>query len=385
MTIVSLLGSLCLALAVIGSIYMVVAAETVRHFFSAAKPPRVRSDAVTILKPLHGDEPRLVDNLASFLLQDHGGPIQLLCGVQNARDPAIAAVAELRRRFPDARIDLVVDPTKHGANGKVANLINMAPAIAYPWVVLSDSDIAVDRDYLSRLLAAFDAPDVGAATCLYRGRGDAGFWSRLGAAGLSYQFLSNATFAAATGQLGNACMGSTIAMRRETLEAIGGFARVADMLADDHAIGAAIRDLGLKVVMPPMLVGHGSDEGSFNALWHHELRWAATVRGVTPTVAYAGSLITYPLPLALLGMIAHPPAGLAVTGFAALSRLILTRRVDRIAGARTASLWLLPVRDILSLTVFVASFVARSVDWRGARLTMGEAGRIAPATESFGR
>lgn len=384
MTVASLIGWLCLALAAIGSLYMMMAGETVRRFFAAASIPGMRTEAVTILKPLHGDEPRLADNLATFLNQDHAGPIQLLCGVQRADDPAIAAVERLRALHPEAQIDLVVDPKAHGTNGKVSNLINMTSAIAHEVIVLSDSDIAVAPDYLARLLAALDQPEVGAVTCLYRGRGDAGFWSRFGAAGLSYQFLPNAAFASAR-YLGDACMGSTIAIRRETLNRLGGLARFADILADDHAIGQAVRVLGLRVVIPPMLVTHGSDETSYSALWRHELRWAATVRSVTPTAAYAGSLITFPLPLALIGMIMHPLAGLALMIGALLARLMVARRIDVVAGTHTASFWLLPARDLLSFAIFVASFVARSVDWRGARLTMGLDGRIAPEMESLGR
>jgi len=383
-TIVSIFGWTCLVLAGIGSAYMLAAGAAVARFFAAKAPGDVSDAAVTILKPLHGAEPHLADNLATFLAQDHAGPIQLLCGVQREDDPAIAAVEELRERFPDAHIDLIVDPTPHGSNGKIANLINMERAIAHPILILSDSDIAVPRDYLKRLLGALDRKGVGVATCLYRGRGDAGLWSRIGAAGLSYQFLPNATFATAIGQ-GDACMGSTIAMRRQTLKAIGGFERFADILADDHAIGGAVRRLGRHIIVPPLLVAHGSDEADFRALWRHELRWAATVRGLTPAAAYAGSLITFPLPLAIMGALAHPAEGIALALVALVTRLVTAALVDSAAGASTAPKWLLPARDFLSLAIFVASYGVRSVDWRGARLTMGTDGRIAAETESLGR
>ena len=364
---------------------MLAAAVTVFRFFGA-KVPAHRSDiAVTILKPLHGAEPRLTDNLETFLSQDHAGPIQLLCGVQRSNDPAIAAVDDLRRRHPDAQIDLIVDFAQHGSNGKIANLINMMPKAGHDVIVLSDSDMAVAPDYLSQILAALDRPRVGAVTCLYRGRGDAGFWSRLGAAGLSYQFLPNATFATALGQIGDACMGSTIALRRPTLDAIGGFTRFADVLADDHAIGKAVRKQGLDVVIPPMLLTHGSDETNFGALWRHELRWAATVRGLTPALAYAASLITFPLPLAIIGAFFHPAAGIALALVALTIRIVVAGVVDTAAHTSTAPKWLLPARDFLSLAIFVASYTVRSVDWRGTRLTMEKDGRIAAGTESQGR
>jgi len=368
-----------LGLSLIGSAYMVAAAITLRSFLSPAAAAGRRNDAVTILKPLHGAEPRLIDNLASFLAQDHDGPIQLLCGVQRADDPAIAAVETLRARFPQARIELIVDPTAHGANGKIANLINLEPHIAHDVVVLSDSDMIVGSDYLARLLAALDAPQTGAVTIAYNGRGDAGFWSRIAAAGLSWQFLPGVVFGAARG-LARPCMGSTIAMRRETLAAIGGFAAFADVLADDYAIGEAVAALDLKVAMPGMLVTHASTERSFGELWRHELRWGATVRDVVPA-AYLTSVIAMPLPLALLATPLHPLPGLALTGLALLARLSTAIVADGRGGARTASLWLLPLRDCLTFTVFIASLTARSVDWRGATLRMAQRGRISAEPE----
>jgi ceramide glucosyltransferase len=368
-----------LGLSLIGSAYMVAAAITLRSFLSPAAVAARRNDAVTILKPLHGAEPRLADNLATFLTQDHDGPVQLLCGVQRPDDPAIAAVETLRTRFPQARIDLIVDPIPHGANGKIANLINLEPHIAHDVVVLSDSDMAVDPNYLPRLLPALDAPKTGAVTIAYNGRGDAGFWSRIAAAGLSWQFLPGVVFGAVRG-LARPCMGSTIAMRRETLAAIGGFAAFADILADDYAIGEAIAALGLEVAMPAMLVTHASTERSFGELWRHELRWGATVRDVVP-VAYLTSVIAMPLPLALLATPAHPLPGLALASLALIVRLSTAIIADRRGGVRTAPLWLLPLRDCLTFMVFIASLTVRSVDWRGATLRMAQRGRISAQPE----
>ena len=275
----------------------------------------------------------------------------------------------------------VVDATRHGANAKVSNLANLAARARHPVLVLSDSDMVVAPDYLARLLAALDQPGIGAVTCLYRGRGDAGLWSRLGAMGLSYQFLPGAAFAVAHG-LAKPCMGSTIALRRETLTAIGGFDAIADALADDHALGAAVRTLGVAVAVPPLLLVHASAEPSFAALWRHELRWGATVRDLGPA-AYAGSVATFPLPFALLGLLLAPGLATAVVlAVALLARLAIVRAVDRIAGEKTGPAWLLPLRDMLGLTVFLASLVARSVDWRGQRLKMVDRGRVVAASES---
>lgn len=370
-----ILGWTAFALALVGLAYTLAAVPVVGRFLRDDGAPHRRTRPASVLKPLHGAEPCLAENLATFLPGQGDAPVQLLCGIQDPADPARAAVATL----PLA--ELVVDRTRHGANAKVANLANMAPRIAHALVVMSDSDIAVAPDYLDRIDQALAAPGVGAVTCLYRGRGDTGFWSRLCAAGIDWQFLPGAAFGIATG-LARPCMGSTIAMERTTLARIGGFAAFADVLADDYAIGAAVRALGLKVAVPRMLVVHACDETGFGALWRHELRWAATVREVEP-IGHAASVVGYPFPLALvaLALSSDRPAALALLLATLAARLALVGTIARAAGARPAPVWLLPFRDILSFAVFFASFFVSSVDWRGGRLRMGRHGRISADPE----
>lgn len=373
------LGWLAILLAACGTGFTLAAAVTLRRFFAAARPAPAHNDAVTLLKPLYGAEPRLFENLATFLMQAHDGPLQLVLGVQRADDPAIGVVAALKAAHPHAHIDLVIDATSHGASGKMSNLINMDRVARHPIVILSDSDIAVAPDYVAQVLAALDAPGVGAVTCLYRGRGDAGFWSRMTAAGVSYQFLLGATFGVAK-RLATPCMGSTIALRRATLDAIGGFARFADTLADDYAIGEAVRALDLRVAVPPMLVTHACDEPSARALWRHELRWGATVRDLT-FWPYVGSVVGLPLPIAFLAMLYWPAAGLALAVAAIFARWVVVRSVDTAVGERVAPFGIALLHDFAAFAVYIASFFVRSVDWRGATLTMKQDGRIAAATE----
>ncbi len=170
-------------------------------------------------------------------------------------------------------------------------------------------------------------------------------------------------------------------MRRATLERIGGFAPFADVLADDHAIGVAVRALGLDVTVAPVLVTHASTEPTLAALWRHEIRWGATVRDVE-TVGYVLSVIAMPLPLAFLAMLAHGPAGPGLVIAALLARLGLAWGADRVGGHRSIGLWWLPLRDVLSFLVFCASLTTRSVDWRGSTLKLQPNGRILAEPES---
>jgi ceramide glucosyltransferase len=376
---VTIIASMLVALAGAAVAYTLLAAWAAAGFGRGAAPIGP-PEPVSLLKPLHGAEPRLRDNLLTFLKQDWDAPIEMVAGVQRADDPAIAVVESL----PGA-IVLVRDATRHGGNAKVSNLVNMAPSASHDLVVLSDSDMAVPRDYLARLAGALGEPGVGAATCLYRGRGDAGRWSVLAAAGISYHFLPQLLVGLKLG-LARPGMGSTIALRAGTLAEVSGFMPFVDALADDYALGEAVRAQGLRVVVPAMMLTHGCDEPSLGAVWHHELRWAATILRINPG-GQIGTILTYPVPLALIAMTAAPHAGAALLALAILARLLLWRVVDatarRLGGGaeRTASAWLLPWRDGLSFAVFVAAFFARSVDWRGARLKMEPSGRVSAPKE----
>ena len=365
-----------LALALAGCGYQLLAAVKIAAFAARPAPARADWPAVTLLKPLHGAEPGLEAALASALAQDYPGAVQWVFGVQDAVDPAIAVVERLRGVNPDAAIDLVVDPTPHGQNHKVANLINMGGAIRHDLIVLSDSDIAVAPDYLRQIVTALGAPGVGVVTCPYRGRGVTGFWSRLAAMGVSYQFLPSVAVGVGLG-LAKPCMGSTIALRRETLARIGGFQAFADQLADDYAIGAAARALGLESVVAPVIVAHTCTETSLGELIRHELRWARTIRGVDPA-GYAGSGVMHAVPLALIGVALSvgSPASLAVLATALICRAWMLRQVDMAAGVRGGDWPLAPLRDILSLALFAASFFARDVDWRGVRYRVDRQGGL---------
>lgn len=371
-----LVGYILLLLSATGTCCLMIAARRAWRLGSRAPAVTASDRPVTLLKPLHGAEPALLANLTTFVTQTHTGPLQIVCGVQNPADPAIATVEALRAAHPDVDIALVVDPTRHGTNGKVSNLTNMVAHARYPLLILSDSDMAVAPDYIARIVAALDMPGVAAVTCLYRGRGDAGPWSRLAAMGISQHFLPEVLLGTVLG-LASPCMGSTIALRRETLDAIGGMAAFANLLADDYAMGAAIRAQGGQIALPDMLLTHGCVETSLAALARRELRANRTIARLDPA-GFAGSAILHPLPFALAGGLLAGSVPLAVTAIAAALgiRLALALLVDRAAGERTAPLWWIPALDLLSFVLFLATFFGRSVDWRGASFTVDAKGLL---------
>jgi ceramide glucosyltransferase len=338
----------------------------------ASPAPDASMLRVTILKPLHGAEPGLFENLASFCTQNYPGAVQIVLGVQDPRDDAIAVVEQLRSKYKDCHLDLVVDATMHGLNRKVSNLVNMWRYVEHDVVVVADSDMRVDPDYLSRIVAPLEQPGVGAVTCVYHGLPVTGFWAQLAALGINAHFLPNVITGLGL-KLAQPCFGSTIALKRKALLEIGGFIRVVNCLADDYAIGAALRARGYRISVSPITVGHVCGEMSASELWHHEVRWARTIRSLDPA-GYAGSIITHAFPLALiaaLGGVATESLGPATAlglGAAAFGcRLALLRQVERAFNLLPQSCWLVPLRDLLSFAVFVSSFFGQSARWKGRR------------------
>jgi ceramide glucosyltransferase len=375
-------------LALLGCGYLVAAAVLTRRFAQRAQARcRTSNAGVTILKPLHGAEPGLLENLASFCTQDYPGPVQVVFGVQDPDDGAIAVVEELRAQYTTRNLDLVVDPTMHGLNRKVSNLVNMSRHAEHEIVVVADSDMRVDSDYLSRVVAEVEEGEAGAVTCLYHGLAATGIWAELSALGINAHFLPSVVVGLALG-LAQPCFGSTIAIKRRALAEIGGFIGVADCLADDYAIGAELRARGHKIAVSPFTIGHVCAEMSWRELWQHEVRWARTIRSIDP-VGYVGSVLTHALPLALLsaltGVIAQLPGfmfGIAVAMAAFGCRLTLLRQIERAFGLPAQSYWLVGLRDLLSFAVFVTSLFGRNARWKGRRYTFRSGGTLVVAGSS---
>ncbi len=368
-------GWISLTLALAGCVYTLAASRFASRFAARRLSPAEPAPAVTILKPLHKLEPQLGENLESFIRQDYRGPVQIVFGVQDAADPAIPLVEALIAGHPDRDLALVVDPTEHGTNRKVSNLINIAGHARHDVIVLADSDMRVAPDYLEDVVGALAAPGVGLVSCVYHGIGSGSFWSALSADAIASHFLPNAVLGIESG-LATPCFGSTIALRRETLGAIGGFEAFRDQLADDYQMGAAVRGLGLGVTFPPMTVGHVCAEQSWGELWTHEVRWARTIRTVNWS-GHAGSIVTHPVPLALIGLVLAPGApALTILGLALACRIRLLMRLEAVFGLEPHPRWRLPLRDVLSFAILIRSFLGGTIGWRGKYFSVGSDGRL---------
>jgi len=336
-----------------------------------ARPER---PPVSILKPLYGAEPRSYENLRSFCLQDYP-EFQIVCGVRDANDPAIATVRRLQREFPALDLELAIDPRLHGANYKVSNLINILGLCRHDRLVLADSDICVGRDYLAEVVAPLNDSSVGVVTCLYRGRPISALWSRLGALFIDDWFAPSVWVAHLFGSRAFA-FGATIAIRRDALAAIGGFEAIADQLADDYRLGELTRRLGLRTVLSKHIVTTDVAEADWKSLIEHELRWLRTIRSIQP-VGFAFSFVTFSLPVAFLGFLfaADALAAQISLGTTIVARLALHVIQRRHAGKSAVSeIGLIAPRDCLNLVLWCASFASWRVRWGRQRFSAEKQG-----------
>src|SRR5215510_10827672 len=321
--------------AMLGCLFMAVAVTLVPSFARRQWAPRRREPAVTVLIPLRGDGPGLFENLAAFCEQDYGGEVELLVNTHAA-----------------------------GSNPKISNLMGMSSRIQHEIIVLVDSDIRVGRDHLRRVVSALDRSGSGAVTCPYFGISTGSVCSELARLAIDSHFLPGIMVGVRL-KLSRPCFGSTIALGRNSFAAIGGFEAVANCLADDHALGDALRKRGETVSVLPMAVGHICAEESWRELWHHEVRWALTIRTVDPT-GYAGWAISHAFPLALIALcLGGGIPALALAAAAVACRTVLVLVIERAYGLPAHPYWLIPVRDLLSFAVFIAGFAGRAISWKG--------------------
>jgi ceramide glucosyltransferase len=372
---------LCLALALATCGYVLLAADCVRRFGARLHRESRSSSAapsVTVFKPLCGSDVELLENLRAFCRQDYH-EYQIVFGVRDPADPAIAVARQIISEFPALDLDLVIDPTVHGTNLKISNLINMYHRAKHNVLVIADSDMRVGPDYLRRLCNALNKEGAGMVTCLYLGDPLSGLPSALGALFINEWFLPSVLVA--TRFVPNSyCFGATMAIPRSVLEEVGGLGAFADYLADDYMLGRKVLATGRRVDIAPVLVENRLLEPAWRDLIAHELRWARTIRTVQPA-GFAASFLTDALPLACLCLLfawlndSGMGFAIAAAGFALIARSLLHLSVNKTFNRR-AAMWLIPLRDLLTFLIRAGSFLGGDVEWRRQSLHVDNGSRL---------
>ncbi|PKY11610.1 glycosyl transferase [Acidithiobacillus marinus] len=332
--------------------------------------------ALSLLKPLHGDDGHLYACLRSFCLQDYPC-YEIVAGVQDADDAAIAVVQRLQREFPELDLRWVLTEEKTGRNPKVNNLTGILGACKYDLLLISDADIVVGPHYLRQLLPQLADPHTGVLTCLYRGLAEANLASRLLASQINSLFLPSVLVSTRLGP-NIFCGGATMALQRSTLQALGGLQRLADQLADDYWLGAHARQLGKATILADYVVDTRVQEANFRVFYQHALRWARTTHSVQP-MGYRLAFFSYPLPLVTLLtpwlLLGSGWGGIIPLGMVLLLRLVYHRQIMHKLSATDT--WVIALlADFVGLWIWFHGLFARQVAWRGAQFKVGADGRL---------
>lgn len=383
-TLIGLILYFALGVAVVGTlssaVFLGLAIIGVIQFRSDARaqfgsaPEDSQLPPVSILKPVHGLEAQLKENIESFFRQDYPD-YEILFAADEAEDTALDVVREVCSRYPQIRSRILVTGTPW-PNPPVYSFHCMAEAAAHDILVTTDSDVEVGPQYLREIVPPLLDPKVGMVTCVYRGKNAGGFFSGLTAIGMSVEMTAGVLVANLLEGM-KFGLGPTTVVRKDSLASIGGYTALRDYIAYDFAIGNMIAKAGYRVVLSGHVIDHVVNQKSFGRMWQNQLRWAQTTRYSRPKGHFGTGLI-FAMPYGLLGFIAsgllgHWRIGALLLGLAVLNRLaeawVVGWMVVRDREVRRAP-WLYPLRDLLGFAVWFASYLKLRYVWRDSRFEL---------------
>ena len=361
--------SLVLCGAIVYSVLQIIAAG---RYLRIRPPVLGRAEAISVLKPLAGLDLDLESNLRTFFEQDYPA-FEILFAVRSAEDPAVSVVSRLQHEYPTVPSRLLVTGEPPYPNGKVFGLDLMLSQAANDLVVMSDSDIRVTAELLKTVSAEFQDARLGVATCPYRAIPGQSFWSKLEATGMNTDFWGGALVARMLEGMRFA-VGPTIAARRKAIEAIGGFDRVKDYLAEDFVLGKFAAEAGQGVILSSFVIEHHIGSATLKENIMHRLRWNRSTRRSRPA-GYVGQLFTMPLPLALM-VFAFSPSWWPVLPFTVIVRAFSAYMVSARVLRSKLNWFLLPIEDLMGFCFWLAGFFGNTISWRGRRYRLFADGRF---------
>jgi ceramide glucosyltransferase len=332
--------------------------------FSTAFPP------VTLLKPLCGIEPGLEAHLTSFFEQ-HYPSYEIIFGARREDDPALKIARRVSARYPSVPVKIVITGEPWLPNAKVCSLVKMYERARHDYLIISDSDVTVGSNYIAAVVQPLLDPKNGMVTCLYRGLPTGGTWAKLEALGMSVEMTAGAIVANLLEGMKFA-LGPTMAIRRDALDAVGGFGPLADYCADDYVLGREVAESGRLVVMSHHVIDHVVINRNFASSMHHQIRWMKSTR-FSRSAGHAGTAMTFAMPFGLSALVAagalhHWLLGAGLFAFAYLNRIALSIAAGwGVVRDRRAllSAWLYPLRDLMGFVFWCASYTGRMIVWRG--------------------
>jgi ceramide glucosyltransferase len=357
--------------AMVAGVYYLIALMAALARLRLREPLARGTPPVSILKPVRGRDPGFYEAIRSHATLDYPG-YEILFGVKDPADPAVADIRRLQAEFPQRDIQLVLT-TRDAPNGKVAVLVELASLARYPILLVNDSDIVVEPDYLRRVVAPLEDPQTGVVTCLYRACAESwpGRWEAIG---IATEFAPSVLVAPLV-EVDGFALGSTMVFRAAQLADIGGFAALESYLADDYQLGTRIARLGYRVRLSPVVVATNLSGASWSEVWRHQLRWSRTIR-VSRTAGYYGYLATQAAFWSAVAAAAgHWWIALTVMSTRVATGLVVGRGV--LGDRQVSRYWyLIPLRDLWGFTIWVAGLTGDTVHWKGRKMHLSPDGKI---------
>jgi ceramide glucosyltransferase len=353
-----------------GMAYHLVCIWSANRFLQKKESGAAPDDAVgiSVLKPLKGTDPGMYEAFRSHCLQNYPN-YEIIFGVSDPADPAIEVIARLKSEFPKRDIRLAICTEILGTNVKVSNLVHMLREARHEFVIVNDSDILVPPNYLARVAGALSKPEVGLMTCLYRGKAANTLGSRLEALGIGTDFSAGVLVAQELEGGLRFGLGATLALRKRDLKSVGGFESMLEYLADDYQVAAKLAELDLRVELSDVIVDTFLPPYSLREFLDHQLRWGRTIRESRPW-GYFGLVTTFGFAWALLAVVVGQGARWSwmLLGLSFAVRMSMAFAVG-VRALRDPDLvpwlWLIPLRDLLAVFIWIASLFGNKVRWRG--------------------
>jgi ceramide glucosyltransferase len=363
------------------TVYLMLVILASRRFHRSKPAGNVQLPRVTLLKPLHGLEPFLQQNLESFFRQDYPD-FEIIFGARDSGDPALEIVESLRLKYPHVKTHVALSGDPEYPNAKVFALETMVAYASADYFVITDSDVCVQPNCLREVVTPLLDPANGVVTCLYRGLPAGGLWSKLEALGMSIELTSGVLVANMLEGMKFA-LGPTMATRRDVLDSIGGVGALGHYCADDYMLGNLADGQGKRVVLSKHVIGHVAMNTSVRASLVHQVRWMRSTR-FSRNKGHVGTGLTYAMPFGLLGLAAGFLAhswllGVGLLAFAFLNRMIQALVVgwDVVGDHQAFRLcWLYPVRDLIGFVVWCCSFAGSEIVWRSERYRLVADGKM---------
>ena len=380
-----IVGYILLAIAIVGTLsstaYLGLVLAAVGKFRAESRqllepvPADAELPAVSMIKPVHGLEPQLRENIESFFLQEYPR-FEILFGADSEDDVALEIVREVSARYPHVKSRIIAHGLPPWPNPQTYSLHCLAREAKYGVIVASDSDVEVAPNYLREVVAPLLKPGIAMSTCLYRGKNVGDFWSNQTAMLMSVEEPAGALVANLLEGM-KFGLGPTIAVRKEALEQIGGYERFYDYSANDFILGNLIHKAGYRVVLSSHVIDHIVNQSTFRKMLQNQLRWRVTERYCRPK-GYLGMGLIFAMPFGILGLLAagllgHWAWGIGLLALAVVNRWIMAFAVGWVVLRDRPllwKLWLYPTRDLLGFIVWCMSFGGTKIAWRSSRFEL---------------